>query len=281
MRRASSRRGSNTRRPQVVHSSPISAPSRTTFHSLPPQGCGLRRRTTSFISRSGSTPGLYHPSCYNHTMLGLSIPTLVSRIIILLLSFSVHEFSHAAAADALGDDTPRLAGRLTLNPLAHLDLWGSLLLLIAGFGWAKPVPINPANLQHRTGAGVMLTSLAGPTSNFLMAVLAAVPLRLGLVPVNTVNGPILPSLYNFLFEFIFINLILMLFNLIPLAPLDGDKVLDYLLPERLQRWYERIRPFSPIILIALVFLLPRLGFDIIGMVIYPVISNLMILLGVI
>src|SRR5512139_542806 len=117
-------------------------------------------------------------------MLNLNISMLLSHLFVLLTAFSVHEFSHAITADRLGDMTPRQNGRLTLNPLVHLDPIGSLLLLVAGFGWAKPVPINPYALLRRSTAGVMLVSLAGPVSNFLMAVLAAIPFQLGLVSVN-------------------------------------------------------------------------------------------------
>ena len=115
-------------------------------------------------------------------MLGLDLPTLISRIFIILIAFTVHEFAHAWTANYFGDDTPRLNGRLTLNPLAHLDIMGSLLLIVAGFGWAKPVPINPYALRKHSSAGVMWVSLAGPLSNLFMAILAAIPLRLSLVP---------------------------------------------------------------------------------------------------
>ena len=104
-------------------------------------------------------------------LFNLSVPVLISRIITLLIAFTVHEFAHAATADALGDSTPRLHGRLTLNPLAHLDMMGTITLLFAGFGWAKPVPINPYELRRKTSAGVMLVSIAGPVSNLLLALI--------------------------------------------------------------------------------------------------------------
>src|SRR3990170_8923316 len=110
-------------------------------------------------------------------MLGLDPAELIARAIVLILAFTVHEFAHAFVADYFGDDTPRSMGRLTLNPLVHLDPIGSLLLLVVGFGWAKPVQINPFVLERRSSAAMMLVSLAGPLSNFLMAVLAAIPFR--------------------------------------------------------------------------------------------------------
>jgi len=197
-------------------------------------------------------------------MLGLSLPSLVTRIITLVIAFTVHEFSHAWTADRLGDNTPRLNGRLTLNPLAHLDPVGSLLLLVSGFGWAKPVPVNPYALQQRTPAGMMLVSLAGPFSNLVLAILAAIPFRAGWIDPYGAAGALLPSPAGFLLEFIFINLILMIFNLLPLAPLDGDKVADYLLPPRGQQILERIRPYGPMILLALLVVGRIGGFDPMG-----------------
>jgi len=114
-------------------------------------------------------------------MLDLAPSMFISHIVVLLVAFPIHEFAHAWTANFFGDDTPRLAGRLTLNPLVHLDVLGSILLVVAGFGWAKPVPINPYVLSLRSSAAYMLVSLAGPASNFFMAVLAAVPFQLGLV----------------------------------------------------------------------------------------------------
>ena len=115
-------------------------------------------------------------------MLGLSVQDLISRIIVLVIAFSVHEFAHAFVANAYGDDTPRLNGRLTLNPLAHLDLMGSLLLVFAGFGWARPVPVNPYALSRRSSAALMLVALAGPMSNLGLAILPPSPCGWGWSP---------------------------------------------------------------------------------------------------
>ena len=202
-----------------------------------------------------------------------SLPQLITYIIILLTAFPIHEFAHAWTADRFGDNTPRANGRLTLNPLAHLDPIGTLLMIIVGFGWAKPVPINPYVLQRRSRAAPMLVSLAGPMSNLLMAIIASAFFRLGLVSttdIRIVSGEILPTVALFLYLFISVNLWLMLFNLIPIFPLDGEKVLDYFLPPAGVRFLENIRPYGPMILMAILFVLPLVGIDVLGKVIQPV-----------
>lgn len=202
-----------------------------------------------------------------------NLPQLITYGIILFTCFPIHEFAHAWVADYFGDTTPRANGRLTLNPLAHLDPMGSLLMIVAGFGWAKPVPINPYVLQRRSRAATMLVSLAGPMSNLVMAILAAIPFRLGLVSSSHIYqspGSALPNLSWFLYMFIFVNLWLMLFNLIPIAPLDGEKILDYFLPPSAARALENIRPYGPMILLLVIFVLPLVGINVIGAVIDPV-----------
>ena len=206
-------------------------------------------------------------------MLNLSPSVLVSRILTLIIAMTVHEFSHAFVADRLGDDTPRNAGRLTLNPLKHLDFIGSLLLIVAGFGWAKPTPVNPWKLKQHSRSALMWVSLAGPMSNLVMAIVAALLLRTGLIP-NTTLTSYLPTPAVFLVTFIVINLLLLLFNLIPVAPLDGEKILEYLLPEPFKSGFIKLQPFGPIILLVLIFVLPRLGIDIIGAVMNPALSGL-------
>jgi Zn-dependent protease len=197
-------------------------------------------------------------------MLNLSAPVLITRLITLVVAFTVHEFSHAWTATQLGDDTPRLSGRLTLNPLAHLDPLGSLLLVVAGFGWAKPVPINPYAVRSRTPAGMMLVSAAGPFSNLLLAILAALPFRAGWLTPSAPAQGLLPSASSFLLEFIYINLILLFFNLIPIFPLDGEKVVEYFLPPTLQVRMESLRPYGPMILLGLFFLGSFASFNLIG-----------------
>ncbi len=210
----------------------------------------------------------------------LTVPTLISRIITLMIAFTFHEFAHAAVATALGDTTPKVNGRLTLNPMAHLDPMGTITLMFAGFGWAKPVPVNPYAVNRKTGAGMMLVSLAGPATNLILGTLAAIPLRFGWVPLTATTSAVLPSAGDFLLEFLFINLALFFFNLLPLAPLDGEKVITYFLPDHWVDVYDRIRPYSPFILLAIVFILPMFGLDLINILIrQPLMSLALFLIG--
>ncbi len=212
---------------------------------------------------------------------GLNLPTLIARIFVLLTAFAVHEFAHAWTADKFGDPTPRADGRLTLNPMAHLDPIGSLMLILVGFGWAKPVQINPYVLYRRSPAAVMWVSLAGPSSNLLMALIAAIPFQIGLVTAVaafTSPGQILPTIDKLLYEFVYINLILMLFNLIPISPLDGEKIAYYLFPPSLARVLDTIRPYGPMILLVLVFLGSFIGFNLLGVILGPPLQALMRLL---
>ena len=207
-------------------------------------------------------------------MINNSPSILISGIITLLIAFTFHEFAHAWTADHFGDDTPRLYGRLTLNPLAHLDFLGSLMLITVGFGWAKPVPINPRRLQENSPAALMLVALSGPLSNFALAALAAIPLRLGLVVPTAAKIAFFPTPYQFLLYFVFTNLGLMLFNLIPLPPLDGEEILDFLLPPALESSWARIKPYGPYILMGLFILGPLVGFNVISIVLSPMINGL-------
>jgi Zn-dependent protease len=195
-------------------------------------------------------------------MLGLDAPTLVARIFTLIIAFTIHELAHAWTAVELGDDTPRRMGRLTLNPLAHLDFLGSLLLVFAGFGWAKPVMTNPYNFRNGPRLGMALVAAAGPFSNLVMALVAAIPFRLGLL--NTAGWWTL-----FLVEFIFLNIILMLFNLLPIGPLDGSKVLRGFAPREWDSWLNPLEQWGPFILMALIFLGSFGRFSIIGLIIGP------------
>jgi len=194
-------------------------------------------------------------------MLGLSPVELLARIVTLVIAFTVHEFSHAWAADQLGDTTPRAAGRLTLNPLVHLDVLGSILLIVAGFGWAKPVPVNPYALQRRTPAGMMIVAAAGPLSNVGLALLASVPFLLGLVSISS------STLAVFVADFIFLNLVLFFFNLIPIFPLDGEKVLTYFLPPSGQALFAQLRPYGPILLALVIVLSSRSGLNLLDLIV--------------
>jgi Zn-dependent protease len=166
-------------------------------------------------------------------------------IIIILFAITVHEFSHALAAEMMGDPTPRLAGRLTLNPIKHIDPIGFLMLLIVRFGWAKPVPINPYNFRDPV-RGEMVVSFAGPASNFLAAWLAAVLMKLFPV-VFLSNGYVQGAVLYF----IWINLALAVFNLLPIPPLDGSHILEPFIPEEYRRMLEQYGFF--ILIFILIF----------------------------
>jgi len=201
-----------------------------------------------------------------------SLPVIVAFVVTLAISFTFHEFAHAWTAVELGDDTPRLNGRLSLNPLAHLDPIGALLLLVAGFGWAKPVPINPYNFRNAR-LGTVLVSAAGPFANFILALLAAIPYRLGAL--NLLYGmpggsTLAQGTGTFIFIFITLNLNLMLFNLIPLGPLDGAKILHGLAPMNWDRWLVPLEQYGTIILMAVIFLGSFGRFSIFGLIISPV-----------
>jgi Zn-dependent protease len=180
----------------------------------------------------------------------ITLPVVLSRAVTLVIAFTIHELSHALLADYFGDDLPRSQGRITLDPRAHLDPIGSLMLLVSGFGWAKPVMVNTYVLRMVSPAAPMLVSLAGPLSNFFMAAIAAIPLKAGLLPL-AVNGRFFPSPYGFLTEFVVINLVLTFLNLIPLPPLDGYTIAMYFLPEGGRRVLQRLEPYGAIILLVI------------------------------
>lgn len=183
-------------------------------------------------------------------------PTLISYAVTLVVALSLHELAHALTADWLGDATPRRMGRLTLNPLAHLDPLGALMFVLVGFGWAKPVLANPYNLRNGPRLGMAMVAVAGPLMNLLLAVLAAVPFRLGLI--EPFGGDVLfgifPSFDYFLSIFLFSNVALMVFNLLPIGPLDGLKVLRGLAPRDWDQALEMLERWGMFILLALVFL---------------------------
>jgi len=203
---------------------------------------------------------------------------LITRLLALVISLTFHEFSHAWMAVQFGDETPRWAGRLTLNPMKHLDPIGSLMLLLVGFGWAKPVPINAFNLKRKSRAGLMFVSLAGPLSNFLLAVLSAIPLRFGWVPFIYDTNSIFPSMFEFLLNFMFINLGLMLFNLLPIPPLDGEHILEFFLPGKIAYYYEQIRPYGSYILLGLIVVGQFSNFDLIGKILQPAMESIALFL---
>jgi Zn-dependent protease len=190
--------------------------------------------------------------------------TLIINAMILFIALPIHEFAHAWTANYFGDDTPRLYGRLTLNPFAHLDVMGSLMMIIVGFGWAKPVPVNLYALRRHSDAAYMWVALAGPMSNLLQAIVGAVAFRVLWNVPELASGEITYYILLFVAQYIWINIALMVFNLIPLAPLDGDKVADYLMPPSWARIWETIRPYGPFILLVLILMGNFAGLNILG-----------------
>lgn len=180
---------------------------------------------------------------------------LAAVALIILVSFPFHEFAHALAAYRLGDSTAKLLGRLTLNPVAHFDPLGGILLIVSslvgfGIGWAKPTPVNTANLDGGR-RGDIVVSLAGPLSNLVLAAAVAIPLRY--LEASGMDVPLI--VLNVMAIFVFINIVLMIFNLLPIVPLDGSHVLFALMDPRTEYKYRpMLTQYGPLILLASAFL---------------------------
>jgi Zn-dependent protease len=182
---------------------------------------------------------------------------MIFRIPALLIALTIHEYAHARAAVALGDPTPRLLGRLTLNPVAHLDPIGLIMLWLFKFGWAKPVPVNPGYFRNYR-KDMLLVSLAGPVSNMLLALVTAFIIGI-LAKMHLLSGgwiKVLWMTYSY-------NIILAIFNLVPIPPLDGSKVLASILPAQQGRIFEQLEQYGPFILMGLVYI------GVISMITYP------------
>lgn len=203
----------------------------------------------------------------------LGIAGFIAFIIVATLAFAYHEFAHAIVADRMGDPTPRSYGRITLNPFVHLDLFGMVMLVLAGFGWAT-TPVNPSNLRGNPRTSYAIVALAGPVANLIMAVLFAIPIRLGLAdPLSA--GPALgsfelPSFFQLCYIGVQINLLLFAFNLIPIPPLDGFTILMGVLPPEMAYQLAPLRQYGTIILLIVIFVLPRIGLDVLGWFVRPV-----------
>jgi Zn-dependent protease len=184
-------------------------------------------------------------------------PKIILIAVFLLVAFPVHEFFHAYAAYRLGDGTAKMFGRLTLNPVAHFDPFGGLILVVSvlsspfAFGWAKPTPVNPANLRDRRNSEV-LVALAGPASNLVMACLGALVFR-ALLASGILRQ--VPSLVpDVLFYFVLFNVLLAIFNMIPIPPLDGSTLLwRFLPPQMVWQWRPVLTQYGFIILIVFIF----------------------------
>lgn len=206
----------------------------------------------------------------------MEIVNIVSRAIALLLGLTIHEFSHAYVAYRLGDPTPKVAGRVTLNPLAHLDVSGAImfLLLILGMApiaWGKPVPINPGSMRNRRW-GIALSTAAGPLSNFSLALLLAALVRLTftLLPqeARAAFGSS-PGLFYLVANLLLINIALALFNLLPIPPLDGFHILEAFAPPSWDRVLAAVHAYGPWILLGLIFMGFLGGPSVLGAVLSP------------
>ena len=192
----------------------------------------------------------------------------------LILGLTIHEFAHAMAAHLLGDDTAKRAGRLSLNPVKHMDPAGTLLLVLAGFGWGKPVPVDPSMLPDAR-RGMAIVAFAGPLSNFLTAGVLGLVFNLGLltfksnmlgIPSSLASPILLGSIVS---HAILLNLLLGIFNLLPIAPLDGSKVLMGIAPTKMTVPLARIEPYGMLVLM-LVFAVNWVGdVDLLGAIINP------------
>lgn len=175
----------------------------------------------------------------------------------LLFALTLHEFAHGFIADRLGDPTARLAGRLTLNPLSHLDPLGTIAFFFIKFGWAKPVPVN-AGYFRNPKQDMLWVALAGPVTNFGLAIISAILTKLawliaGLLPYSRVMEAILLPLSAMLVASVWINLVLAIFNILPIPPLDGGRILAGLLPDRLAEPYRQVERYGFIIILILAF----------------------------
>ncbi len=185
----------------------------------------------------------------------------IGFLVAIVLGVTFHEFMHAYTAHRFGDDTGRSMGRMTLDPRAHFDLWGSLLILLLRFGYGRPVPVNEALLSPGR-IGMTFVSLAGPLTNIALAAVAAIPLRYG-----AASALLGGSYGRVLLEIVVINCLLGIFNLLPVPPLDGSNVVYGLLPPR-QAWaWRSYQQYGLLFLLAILFFLPYLGIDVLGPVV--------------
>ena len=194
----------------------------------------------------------------------LDLTTFVYYAFAILIAITVREAAHAWMAYKLGDYTAKYEGRVTLNPLAHLDPVGTLMIFIAHFGWGKPVPYNPAHLKNpKTGSA--LIAIAGITANFITALILNLPLQyLNFNAFGTLGA----FFYGIISTTVFLNIGLMVFNILPIAPLDGSKIIGIFISERYQDEYEQYLSMGPYILIGLI-LLQLFGINLLGRFLMP------------
>jgi Zn-dependent protease len=190
----------------------------------------------------------------------------------ILLALTFHEFAHAYVANRFGDDTAKRSGRLTMNPLAHLDPLGTLMIFLVHFGWAKPVPVNPYNLKNPK-QGMLWISAAGPLSNILLALISGLLLRF----FSTMDIALQPNSVMEIFIIMVvwslrINLALAIFNILPIAPLDGSKILYGILPDRFGKHIHLLERYGPVLLIGLIIFGYFTDVSILGRLIWPFVT---------
>lgn len=206
----------------------------------------------------------------------LFLTLVASTLFALLVGVGFHEACHAFMATALGDTTPERQGRATLNPIAHLDPAGTLMMLFVGFGWGKPVQFNPYGLKTNPKTAILLVSAAGPLSNFIAAFLLALPIKLNMVPYENPFGSVLrvntteEYIGLFLSGAVYLNVILGVFNLMPIHPLDGFKVVVGLLPGDLSEQFASLAKYGPGVLMLLIALPFVTGWSPLTQIIGPV-----------
>ena len=208
-------------------------------------------------------------------MFDIDLSRLLYSVPAIILCLTFHEWAHGFVAYKFGDPTAKMAGRLTLNPLKHLDPLGTLMLIFARFGWAKPVPVNPNNFQGDRRSKMTVVAMAGPLANLLFAVVSTVFLYL-IVDYAPYNS-FFVYLYNISAELVWINIILAVFNLLPIPPLDGSKIFGGFLPAKWESTYYRIERYG--FLILFVFILTGLSGKILTPLVYGMYNLIVTLIG--
>jgi len=194
---------------------------------------------------------------------------LLGSLLVIFLGIPIHEWAHCWVASLLGDDTPGMQGRLTLNPFVHLDPLGTLMILTVGYGWGRAARVNPQRM-HRVSnhyVAMAITAIAGPLSNVIQAMIFMIPFRLmqyGWINIDTTSTFWLIIQYA-----IVINISLATFNMLPIPPLDGSRVLAGIMPRQIGAFIESLEPYAMLIQVFVLFILPQTGFDIIRIMLGP------------
>ena len=212
-------------------------------------------------------------------MFGLTSDVVLARLIVVMLGIPIHEWSHCWVASLLGDTTGEAEGRLSLNPFVHLDPLGTILILLTGFGWGRPAPVNPYRMHKVSNPrlGMALSALAGPFSNFIQAIVLALILRFVVAPMPSSSQ--VDWAIKILLMAISVNIGLVAFNMIPVPPLDGSRVLAGVAPPNVADFIEQLEPIAPYLLMAMLFVLPQLGIDLVSWMatpLYRILFNLLL-----